>query len=121
MPTWNSAPRLAGSTFAAMLLLVAAPLEADVLPGNATGDFIFLQSRAKQPIVVRVLKPGNAPCGQPVTLTFGNRVRVPACGPQAVIGLNDGVEDTFTPVRAPGVYEVYPSAGRWKVRGADAQ
>lgn len=46
-------------------------------------------------------------------------MRLYSCGQTAVIGLNDGVANTFTDAALGHVYEVYPSGGRWKIRGAD--
>ena len=66
-----------------------------------------------------ILRPDRTPCGPPVTLVFGNRVQAKTCGRSALIGLNDGIANTFTPVLVGHIYEIYAEAGRWKIRGAD--
>ena len=68
-----------------------------------------------------LLRPDRSLCSGPAKITPGNRRRVYSCGQNAVIGLHDGVEPIFTPVQLGHVYEIYPSAGRWKIRNADVQ
>ena len=115
----RTSSRLAALAMTATLLGGAA--ETEQAPQCADGPTIYVQNRGSRPVTFVVLRPDRSPCTSAVTVTFGNRVRVNACGPVALIGLNDGVEDTFTPVSVGHIYEIYPESGRWKVRAADAK
>ncbi len=85
------------------------------------GCYVFVQNIGRQSVAVVVFKPNKQACTKATRIPSGNRLRLYSCGRSAVLGLNDGAQDIFTNVELGHVYEIYPDAGRWKVRNADVE